>query len=104
MREKPGKYASRGVQEYFAYDPNEPPIRRGGAPRLMGWRLDTQRREMVEMGANSEGWLWREQLESWLVTDESYLRLYVLEHHLRLQGEHSQDHTAGVDDVQGTPY
>ncbi len=90
MREKPGKYASMGVQEYFAYDPNEPPIRRGGAPRLMGWRLDTQRREMVEMGANREGWLWSEQLESWLVPDETYLRLYDQDHQLRLTGEEAQ--------------
>src|SRR5260370_19944688 len=90
MREKPGKYASMGVQEYFAYDPNEPPIRRGGAPRLMGWRLDTQRREMVEMGANREGWLWREQLESWLVPDDAYLRLYDQNHQLRLTGEEAQ--------------
>src|SRR5205814_7604645 len=26
VREKPSKYASMGVQEYFAYDPLEPPI------------------------------------------------------------------------------
>jgi len=40
VREKPSTYASMGVHEYFAYDPHEPPIRRGDAPRLMGWRLD----------------------------------------------------------------
>ncbi len=96
MREKPGKYASMGVQEYFAYDPNEPPIRRGGAPRLMGWRLDTQRREMVEMGANREGWLWSEQLESWLVQDEAYLRLYDQDHQLRLTGEEAQAQRAEI--------
>ncbi len=96
MREKPGKYASMGVQEYFAYDPNEPPIRRGGAPRLMGWRLDTQRREMVEMGANREGWLWSEQLESWLVPDETYLRLYDQDHQLRLTGEEAQAQRAEI--------
>ena len=96
MREKPGKYASMGVQEYFAYDPNEPPIRRGGAPRLMGWRLDTQRREMVEMGANREGWLWSEQLESWLVPDETYLRLYDQDHQLRLTGEQAQAQRAEI--------
>jgi len=96
MREKPGKYASMGVQEYFAYDPNEPPIRRGGAPRLMGWRLDTQRREMVEMGANREGWLWSEQLESWLVPDEAYLRLYDQNHQLRLTGEEAQAQRAEI--------
>jgi len=96
MREKPGKYASMGVQEYFAYDPNEPPIRRGDAPRLMGWRLDTQRREMVEMEANREGWLWSEQLESWLVPDEAILRLYDRDHQLRLTGEEAQAQRAEI--------
>jgi len=96
MREKPGKYASMGVQEYFAYDPNEPPIGRGGAPRLMGWRLDAQRREMIEMEANREGWLWSEQLESWLVPDEAYLRLYDRDHQLRLTGEEAQAQRAEI--------
>ena len=88
--EKPSKYASMGVQEYFAYDPLEPPIRRGGAPRLMGWRLDSQRGEMVEIVANREGWLWSEQLESWLVPDGAYLRLYDRGHQMRLTGEEAQ--------------
>jgi Uma2 family endonuclease len=95
VREKPSKYASMGVQEYFAYDPLEPPIRRG-APRLMGWRLDAQRREMVEMLPNSEGWLWSEQLESWLVPDGAYLRLYDRDHQLRLTGEEAQAQRADV--------
>ena len=98
MREKPGKYASMGVQEYFAYDPLEPPIRPGNASRLLGWRLDAQRGEMVEIVANPDGWLWSQQLESWLVPDEAYLRLYDRDHQLRLTGEEAQAQRAELAD------
>ena len=89
VREKPDKYASMGVQEYFAYDPNEPPLRRSTTLRLRGWRLNAQR-EMVEINANATGWLWSEHLESWLVPDQIYLRLYDREHKMRLTGEEAQ--------------
>ena len=95
--EKPSKYASMGVQEYFAYDPHEPPIRRG-APRLMGWRLNPQRQEMVEMTAHHEGWLWSEQLESWLVPDGAYLRLYDLDHQMRLTEAEAETQRAEIAD------
>lgn len=84
LREKPQKYASMGVQEYFAYDPHEPPISQDTAKRLFGWRLDIKRGEMVEMLPNAEGWLWSEQLESWLVPDGINLRLYDRDHQKRL--------------------
>ncbi len=84
LREKPVKYASLGVQEYFAYDPNEPPISRATARRLFGWRLDVRRGEMIEMTADARGWLWSEQLASWLVPEGEHLRLYDREHCLRL--------------------
>ena len=88
LREKPDKYASMGVQEYFAYDPNDPPLRRSTAQRLRGWHLDARNKEMVEITPNAAGWLWSEQLESWLVPDQIYLRLYDREHKLRLtEGE-----------------
>ena len=90
VREKPDKYASMGVQEYFIYDPNDPPLRRSMAQRLRGWRLDARHREMVEIPTNAAGWLWSEQLESWLVPDHIYLRLYDREHKLRLTGEEAQ--------------
>jgi Uma2 family endonuclease len=90
LREKPATYAGMGVQEYFAYDPNEPPIRRATAKRLFGWRLDVRRGEMVEMTPSAAGWLWSEQLESWLVPDQTYLRLYDRYHQLRLTGEEAQ--------------
>ena len=87
LREKPQRYASMGVQEYFAYDPHEPPLRRSTALRLRGWHLNAQR-EMVEIPANAAGWLWSDHLESWLVPDHIYLRLYDREHTMRLtEGE-----------------
>jgi Uma2 family endonuclease len=90
VREKPTKYASMGVQEYFAYDPYEPPIRRGTTARLYGWRLDAQRGEMVAMTPNAAGWLWSDQLQCWLVPDQTYLRLYDRHHQLCLTGEEAQ--------------
>ncbi len=90
LREKPANYADMGVQEYFAYDPNMPPLRRATSKRLYGWRLDTKRGVMVELTPNMEGWLWSEQLDSWLVPDGINLRLYDREHRLRLTGEEAQ--------------
>ena len=63
----------------------------------MGWRLDPQRREMVEMVANRKGWLWSEQLESWLVLNEAYLRLYDRDQQMRLTGEEAQAQRAEIE-------
>jgi Uma2 family endonuclease len=90
LREKPALYAGMGVQEYFAYDPNEPPVQRRSTKRLYGWRLDARSGQMVEMIPNAEGWLWSEQLDSWLVPDGIHLRLYDRERRLRLTGEEAQ--------------
>ena len=45
---------------------------------------------MVDMVANPAGWLWSEHLESWLVPDQAFLRLYDRHHQLRLTGEEAQ--------------
>lgn len=82
--EKPRMYANIGVQEYFAYDPYKPPVSQDIASRLLGWRLDTQSKELVEIIPNAEGWLWSEQLQCWLVPDGRYLRLYNRQHRLCL--------------------
>ncbi len=85
LKEKLNKYAAMGVQEYFAFDPNEPPIRRRGAvPRLLGWRLDAARQEMVPLVADPQGRLWSEHLESWLVPNQASLQLYDRHYQLRL--------------------
>jgi len=69
-------YARMGVKEYYAYDPNEPPLRRGRGRRLFGWHLERDRREMRELLPSQDGRLWSPYLASWLVPDREYLRLY----------------------------
>jgi len=73
--EKPMQYMLVGVEEYFAYDPSEPPLRRDGR-RLFGWRLDRATGTIHELPLDSQGRLWRLHLESLLVPDDHYLRLY----------------------------
>ena len=97
VREKPSTYANMGVLEYFTYDPHEPPLRRGNLPRLQGWRLNTQSKAMVPLIANHEGWLWSEQLESWLVPDGIYLRLYDRDHQMRLTEAEAQAQQADIE-------
>ncbi|MBV9689007.1 MAG: Uma2 family endonuclease [Ktedonobacteraceae bacterium] len=82
LTEKPSKYAVMGVQEYFAYDPNQPALLREG--RLFGWRLDRASRSMRELSLDRDGRLWSQHLESFLVPDSSYLCLYDRAGHRRL--------------------
>ncbi len=76
VEEKPSKYTVMGVQEYIFYDPNVPPLNRKQPERLWMWRLDEAQRLMLPVQEDAKGRCWSEQLESWLVPDESYLRLY----------------------------
>lgn len=87
LTEKPGKYAEMGVQEYFAYDPNEPLLLRRMNRRLFGWQLDPHTRSMREMQPRPDGSLWSPSLESWLVPDGTMLRLYDRNGQLRPTGE-----------------
>ncbi len=81
LDEKPMKYALMGVQEYFAYDPNEPPLRRDTSRRLFGWQLDKGR---PEMPVDPDGRLWSPHLDSFLIPDMDYLRLCERNGQLRL--------------------
>ncbi|MBV9709068.1 MAG: Uma2 family endonuclease [Chloroflexi bacterium] len=83
LEEKPSKYAAMGVEEYFAYDPKEPVLRRDGR-RLFGWRLDRATHSMCELPLDPQGRLWSLHLESFLVPDGTYLRLYDSTGQLRL--------------------
>jgi Uma2 family endonuclease len=76
LQEKPLKYGLMGVKEYFAYDPNEVPLERVTSRRLFGWHLLKGSREMHEMPIRADGCLWSQHLESLLVPDGEYLRLY----------------------------
>ena len=75
VQEKPDKYAQMGVQEYFTYDPHEPPLQRRPSRRLRGWRLDPLTQQMRELPLRADGRLWSIHLESFLVSDGSFLRL-----------------------------
>ncbi len=83
LKKKPIRYAAWGVKEYFVYDPR-PRKRINKTPRLWGWRLpiNGNRFEVLEPGAN--GWIWSEQLDSWLGPDGINLRLYDGEKNVRL--------------------
>ncbi len=84
LKEKPGRYARMGVQEYFAYDPYDPLLPESGNRRLFGWQLDPDKRRMREMSPASDGSLWSQHLESRLVPDGYYLRLYDDHNQMRL--------------------
>jgi len=78
LDEKPLTYARIGVQEYYAFDPYEPPLplsRRKGR-RLFGWHLDADTGLMRQVPPQSDGSLWSAQLTSWLRPDGMFLRLY----------------------------
>jgi Uma2 family endonuclease len=84
LREKPGRYARMGVAEYFAYDPNESPLHHASARRLFGWQLDPTAGVMREMRPRPDGGLWSPQLQSMLVPEGDFLRLYDHQGRLRL--------------------
>src|SRR5437764_4666928 len=88
--DKPTKYALMGVQEYFAYDPNQPPLLRRNARRLYGWQLDANTGLMHRMLPGPGGRLWSVHLDSWLVPDGGYLRLYDRSGHMRLTGQEAE--------------
>lgn len=78
LEEKPDKYAAIGVQEYYAFDPYEPPLplsRRKGR-RLFGWQRDAGTGLMHQLIVRPDGSIWSPQLASWLKPDGKYLRLY----------------------------
>jgi Uma2 family endonuclease len=78
LDEKPPAYARIGVQEYYAFDPYEPPLplsRRRGR-RLFGWHVDADTGLMRQRAPRPDGSLWSPQLNSWLRPDGMFLRLY----------------------------
>jgi Uma2 family endonuclease len=83
---KPQKYARMGVGEYIFWDPR-PSVRPRKSP-LQGWRCGMGIPE--EMPLSEHGWLWSDELESWVVPDGSFIRLYTQEGSLRLKGEEAE--------------
>jgi Uma2 family endonuclease len=93
---KPATYGRIGVQEYFAYDPNNPPLWRYQAGvRLLGWRY--QNGQAVTLQPDTRGWLWSEVLESWLGPDGHYLRLYDRDGQQRLTDYEAEAITSQVE-------
>jgi Uma2 family endonuclease len=84
VEEKPVVYARMGVQEYFAYDPNLPPLAAPTTQRLFGWRFDPVARRLAPLTPNEGTSMWSRELDSFLVPDEEMLRLYDRNHQLRL--------------------
>ncbi len=85
---KPWLYGQMGAREYFAYDPNDPPVwrttqRQWLGRRLLGWRYDAGGLP-VALEPDAQGRLWSAALDSWLVPDEDLLRLYDTAGALRL--------------------
>ena len=100
LAEKPGKYAAMGVQEYFAYDPNEPLLLRRENRRLFGWQLDASGRSMKAIPLRSDGSLWSPSLDSWLVPDGAILRLYDRAGKMRLTYGEAADQRAEAEAQQ----
>jgi Uma2 family endonuclease len=97
LQEKPRTYAQMGVQEYYAYDPNTPPLRRATSQRLFGWQLDSQQTTMRPLILPPERVLWSRHLDSFLVPDGSWLRLYDRQGQLRLTEAQAMAQQAEVE-------
>jgi Uma2 family endonuclease len=97
LQEKPRTYARMGVQEYYAYDPHTPPLRRATSQRLFGWQLASQQATMHPLVLPPERALWSHHLDSFLVPDGSWLRLYDRQGQLRLTGEEARAQQAHIE-------
>lgn len=76
------------VREYFAYDPNVPQYYDIRPVRLKGWRYEDG--QPIEIQPNDEGWLWSNELDSYLVPDGGHLRLHDREGNRRLKAEEAE--------------
>ncbi|HLH61461.1 MAG TPA: Uma2 family endonuclease [Ktedonobacteraceae bacterium] len=99
LEEKVWKYARMGVEEYYAYDPNDPMLslsRRKGQ-RLFGWQRDAATGLMHPLSLDAHGQLWSPRLDSSLVADEQYLRLYDSRGDVRLTREQAEARRADAE-------
>jgi Uma2 family endonuclease len=97
LQEKPRTYAQMGVQEYYAYDPHTPPLWRATSQRLFGWQLDSQQASMHPLVLPAERALWSHHLDSFLVPDGPWLRLYDRQGQLQLTGEEAMAQQAQIE-------
>src|SRR5712692_6789929 len=89
VEEKPLKYALMGVEEYFFYDPDDTatPSWKHSPQRLIGWQYQKASGAITEMTPDAPGRLWSSHLDSFLVPDGLYLRLYDSHNQRRLTAE-----------------
>ncbi len=86
LKQKPLYYGELGVKEYYTYDPRE---RVSDIGRLRGWRYLPDGTP-VPMTSDGRGWLWSEELDSWLVADGPNLRLHDREGQVRLNATETE--------------
>ena len=83
--EKPARYAKIGVKEYYSYDPRP---ECSEEKRLRGWI--NHNGQSYEAKKDERGWIWSEELESWLAPGGVTLQLYDRELNLRLTEAEAQ--------------
>jgi Uma2 family endonuclease len=69
------EYGLLGAQEYFTYDPNDPPCWGQHNQRLRGWRYNADG-EAQALNADERGWFWCDTLQVWLTPAGKLLYLY----------------------------
>ncbi len=89
LERKPAFYRLLGVKEYFVCAPQR--LWRGVNTPLLGWRYGPTASEVIV--PNERGWLWSNELDSWLGMDGAELHLYDREGNLRLNGEQAEAET-----------
>lgn len=99
LSEKPLDYARMGVQEYFAYDPHPMPLAPQTTQRLFGWRLDPRAGIMRPLSLRFHGYLRSLELDSYLLADGRWLRLYDPFWHLRLTETEAEAQRAEAETV-----
>ncbi|MEI6044309.1 MAG: Uma2 family endonuclease, partial [Chloroflexota bacterium] len=84
---KRSRYFALGILEYFVFDPQQTTLWRdswANYNRLVGWRRNPITKGYDELVKDEAGRLWSEELQSWLVVEGRYLRLYTRDGQLRL--------------------
>jgi hypothetical protein len=77
LLDKPDAYERMGIWEYYAYDPNQPPLplsRRRGQ-RLFGWQRDRQAGVLHAILPDEYGRIWSPFLHGYLMPDGELLSL-----------------------------
>ncbi len=90
---KPTHYGLLGVREYFAYDPIH--LWQGATTQLRGWRYSNGLAQ--EIPPDQRGWLWSIELDSWVVPDDVYFRLYDRQGNRRLTAEEAYYQRAEIE-------